>query len=524
MSGKKQNSSSKLGSIDQHHLRQRLLITMVVLLVPMFVASAASVFFHQSAAATSRYVLVIGQMMEGVAKLKGHAAQIETSRTYDEAEAQKTYVRALGFYSALRAADPDGGDIMEDTDSETRQALNDRTSEAGIDPISLGQELGLLGNEMPEDLEGIWEEEDEEWETSSSSVVSLENSIGTILLAAAEVFADGKSDPATLEAFWTEANQLSSEQLEHVNAVLTQKSQTVGELPVFLSVLVFVIALFAAVFAWFTVARPLVREILRIQSELQEEAQAARASDLAKTQFLATISHELRTPMNGVIGAAQLLELADLPEEDRELVDILNSCADSQMALIEEILTFGEIEAGALRMKSEPIDVKDFMKNATSFATILAQKKDLSFHLEVPENAPEILGDAKRLRQVVVNLVGNAVKFTDAGSVHVSATVAHAEGSEDAVFSVAVTDTGAGIAPEDQTKIFERFVQADSSSSRKAGGTGLGLSIAQGIAQEANGDITLESEVGKGSTFTLTIPTKLTTANSGASQDKRNAA
>ncbi|MCP4823324.1 MAG: HAMP domain-containing histidine kinase [Shimia sp.] len=490
----------------------------------MFVASVASVYFHQSAAATTRYVLTMGQMVEAVSKLKGHAAQLETSRGYDAAEAQETYVRAFGYYSALRAADPDGDEIEEDTEAVTRQALNERTREAGVDPIALGTELGLLGNEMPEILEDIWEEEEETWEAGAGEEVSLENVIGTILLAAAEIFADGKTDPSSLEVFWAEVNTLSSEQIDHVNAVLTQQSQTAGELPVFLSVLVFVIALFAAVFAWFTVARPLVAEILRIQSELQEEAQAARASDMAKTQFLATISHELRTPMNGVIGAAQLLELVDLPEEDRELIDILNSCADSQMALIEEILTFGEIEAGALRMKSEPIEVKGFMKNATSFATILAQKKDLSFHLEVPENTPEILGDAKRLQQVVVNLVGNAVKFTDAGSVHVSATVVQAEGTEDAVFSVAVTDTGAGIAPEDQAKIFERFVQADSSSSRKAGGTGLGLSIAQGIAQEANGDITLESEVGKGSTFTLTIPTKLSTASNGASQNKRNAA
>lgn len=524
MSSETGDKGTKVGSIQQSHLRRRLFATIAVLLVPMFIASAASVYFHQSAAATSRYVLAMGQMIEAVSKLKGHAAQLEMSRSFDASEAQDTYVRALGYYSAMRAADPDGDEIEEDGESATRQALNTRTEEAGIDPIALGTELGLLGHEMPEVLEDVWEEEEDSWEAGASEEVSLENAIGTILLAAAEIFADGKNDPATLAAFWAEATTLSSEQIEHVNAVLTQQSQTAGELPVFLSVLVFVIALFAAVFAWFTVARPLVAEILRIQSELQEEAQAARASDMAKSQFLATISHELRTPMNGVIGAAQLLEVADLPEEDRELIDILNSCADSQMALIEEILTFGEIEAGALRMKSEPIEVKGFMKNATSFATILAQKKDLSFHLEVPENAPEFLGDEKRLRQVIVNLVGNAVKFTDAGSVHVSATVAHAEGSEDAVFSVAVTDTGAGIAPEDQAKIFERFMQADSSSSRKAGGTGLGLSIAQGIAQEANGDITLESEEGKGSTFTLTIPTKLNTATSGASQDKRNAA
>lgn len=270
--------------------------------------------------------------------------------------------------------------------------------------------------------------------------------------------------------------------------------------------------------------RPLIHEVLRIQAALQEEARAAKSSDMAKTQFLATISHELRTPMNGVIGAAQLLELVDLPEEDKELIDILNSCADSQMALIEEILTFGEIEAGALRIKAEPMEVNAFMKNATSFATILAQKKDLSFNLEVPEGAPVVLGDAKRLRQVIVNLVGNAVKFTEEGSVSVKATVERIDGSEEGVFRVAVTDTGMGIAPEHQAQIFERFMQGDSSSSRKAGGTGLGLSIALGIAHESGGDISLESELGKGSTFTFEMKTKIVNANDGTSPTERNVA
>jgi signal transduction histidine kinase len=258
--------------------------------------------------------------------------------------------------------------------------------------------------------------------------------------------------------------------------------------------------------------------------ELDAERIRAQQADMAKTQFLATISHELRTPMNGVIGAAQLLELVDLPEEDKELIDILNSCADSQMALIEEILTFGEIEAGALRIKAEPMEVNAFMRNATSFATILAQKKDLSFNLEVPEGAPVVLGDAKRLRQVIVNLVGNAVKFTEEGSVSVKATVERIDGSDEGVFRVAVTDTGMGIAPEHQAQIFERFMQGDSSSSRKAGGTGLGLSIALGIAHESGGDISLESELGKGSTFTFEMKTKIVNANDGTSPTERNVA
>ena len=526
MRGKKWNTSSKLGSISQQHLRQRLLITMAVLLVPMLLASSASIFFHKSAASTSRYVLVLGQMVQGVAKLKGYAAQLETDRVYDPEEAKTTYIQTLGYYSALRAADPDGDEIVEETESETRSALDARTDEVGIDPVLLSQQLGLADAEMPEDLANIWEEEEEAWEevAATEEELSLENSVGTFLLVAAEVFADGRQDAATLDRFWGEADKLSSELLADVSMQLNTRSQTAGYAPVYLAVLVLVIALFGAVFAWSTVVRPLIREVLRIQAKLQEEARAAKSSDMAKTQFLATISHELRPPMNGVIGAAQLLELVDLPEEDKELIDILNSCADSQMALIEEILTFGEIEAGALRIKAEPMEVNAFMKNATSFATILAQKKDLSFDLDLPEGAPVVLGDAKRLRQVIVNLVGNAVKFTEEGSVKVNATVERIDGTDEGVFRVAVSDTGMGIAPEHQAQIFERFMQGDSSSSRKAGGTGLGLSIAQGIAHELGGDISLESELGKGSTFTFEMKTKIVDANDGTSPTERNVA
>ncbi len=528
MRGMKWNTSSKLGSISQQHLRQRLLIAMAVLLVPMLLASTASIFFHKSAASTSRYVLVLGQMVQGVAKLKGFAAQLETDRVYNPEEAKTIYTQTLGYYSALRAADPDGDEIEEASESETRSTLDARSDEVGINPVLLSQELGLANAEMPEDLANIWEEEDEAWEETAGAEdeeeLSLENAVGSFLLVAAEIFADGQQDAATLDRFWAEADKLSSEVLADVSMQLNERAQTAGYAPVYLAVLVLVIALFGAVFAWFTVVRPLIHEVLRIQAALQEEARAAKSSDMAKTQFLATISHELRTPMNGVIGAAQLLELVDLPEEDKELIDILNSCADSQMALIEEILTFGEIEAGALRIKAEPMEVNAFMKNATSFATILAQKKDLSFNLEVPEGAPVVLGDAKRLRQVIVNLVGNAVKFTEEGSVSVKATVERIDGSEEGVFRVAVTDTGMGIAPEHQAQIFERFMQGDSSSSRKAGGTGLGLSIALGIAHESGGDISLESELGKGSTFTFEMKTKIVNANDGTSPTERNVA
>ncbi|MDA5555820.1 sensor histidine kinase [Shimia sp. MMG029] len=510
---------TKIGSLSQQHLRNRLFAAMAVLMIPLAVASAASVFFHKSAAVGSHYVLAFGQLLEGVAQIKGDLAQVESGRKDVLEDTERDYAKTLGLFSALRAADPDGDEVMEESTAETRQELTDRTIEAGINPIALSQQLGLYGHDMPEDLVDLWEEENE-WQTEVADDLSLESAVAAILLATAEIIVDEKTDHASFTKFWAAYDNLPADQIAHVSAVLREKSMLAGRAPVYLSALVLIIAIFAAVFAWVFVALPLIKEIVRMTKELRQEARAARASDMAKTQFLATISHELRTPMNGVIGAAQLLEMIDLPDEDKELIEILNSCADNQMALIEEILTFGEIEAGALRIKPEPMDVTQFMKNATSFATVLAKKKDLSFELSLPEDETIILGDEKRMRQIVVNLVGNAVKFTEQGSVKVKASIVPSENPNEGVFRVAVTDTGPGIEPDMQTRIFDRFTQGDSASNRKAGGTGLGLSIARGIAMEAKGDITLESSVGFGSTFTFEMPTEIITPSTSTTEKK----
>ena len=256
----------------------------------------------------------------------------------------------------------------------------------------------------------------------------------------------------------------------------------------------------------------LVRRLRRQNAELDAERLRALAADRAKLDFLSTVSHELRTPMNGIIGAAQLLQACDLPEEDKELLEILSDCAESQMTLIEEILTFGEVESGAVSVVEEPLNVGVLMRNATGFATIGADKKGLTLDVIAPDDPPTIVGDPKRLRQVIANLVGNAVKFTESGGVEVRASLDRLVGGR-VTFKVDVIDTGPGIAAEHRARIFERFTQGERFSSRKAGGSGLGLAIARGIARELGGDVTLRSEVGKGSTFTMTVPTRIATEN-----------
>ncbi len=506
-----------------HHIRRRVLLALAVLLVPLIGASGAAIFLHHESADTARYSMVLGNLVENVAQLEGHVAKLEAGRNVDPALAKATFVETIGLYGALRAADPDGDEILEAGEAPQREALAELTTQLGGNPVERSNELGLLGHEMPEELVQIWEEEGS-WSLSDELSPSLEATIGSILLSGAAVFVEGKQDLASIEQFWSAIDVLSSEQISAVISELQAIAVKSGQAPELLTVAVLGIVLVAALLAWFGIVRPLIRQTVRVQMDLKREAAAARAADLAKTQFLATISHELRTPMNGIIGAAQLLSHSDLDEDDKEMVDILVSCADGQMALIDEILTFGEVEAGALRMIKEPVNVAQLIQDATSFATVMAQNKGLDLDVSVSDDLPDILGDHKRLRQVLVNLVGNAVKFTETGGVSVQAVLDRSEITQDVTLRVFVSDTGPGIAEQHRAQIFERFTQGDSSSSRKAGGTGLGLAIAMGIVREAKGDITLDSELGTGSTFALILPTQIAPSAEDNTHTEKDAA
>ena len=256
------------------------------------------------------------------------------------------------------------------------------------------------------------------------------------------------------------------------------------------------------------------RRLRARNAELDVERDRALAADRAKSEFLTTVSHELRTPMNGVLGVAQILETTELDEDQAELVGVLKASAEGQMALIEELLAFGEVEAGALHLSEEAARLPALLGEAMAPARAAASAKGLRLGLAVSEDAPAIVVDPKRLRQVVVNLVGNAVKFTDGGSVAVSAEL-DPRGEEGARLRIAVADTGPGIAPEQHERVFERFTQVDGSTSRAKGGTGLGLAICRAIAREMGGDVVLHSVPGEGSTFTLDVPVRLAAAEAG---------
>ncbi|WP_176592246.1 response regulator [Sphingobium sp. EM0848] len=247
-------------------------------------------------------------------------------------------------------------------------------------------------------------------------------------------------------------------------------------------------------------------QLVESEAELRAAMEKAEEATRAKSQFLANMSHEIRTPMNGVIGAAELLSDTKLTVSQREYLYMVSQSADALLHLINDILDFSKIEAGRLELEHVAFTLRDELADTLQSFAARATEKGIELACHVALDVPDALeGDPYRLRQVVINLVGNALRFTDQGEVVVD--IAMDEKSDTAVrLRIAVNDTGPGVPPDKQQLIFEAFSQADSSFTRRYGGTGLGLTIASQLVQLMGGQLQLDSEVGRGSTFHFTIP------------------
>ncbi|MDZ4318240.1 MAG: ATP-binding protein, partial [Phenylobacterium sp.] len=243
------------------------------------------------------------------------------------------------------------------------------------------------------------------------------------------------------------------------------------------------------------------RRLRNLNTNLKRARDQADAANTAKSAFLATMSHEIRTPLNGVLGMAQAMAREELPETQKERLAVIRQAGETLLVLLNDLLDLSRIEAGRLELEDGVVDIGQIALGAQGAFTTLAAEKDLSFSLFIDKDAPAYWrGDPTRVRQILYNLVSNAVKFTARGSVEVKV------GAQESHLVMTVTDTGPGIAPERIGALFEKFVQADTSTTRKFGGSGLGLAICRELCTLMGGAISVQSVLNQGSTFTVKLP------------------
>jgi signal transduction histidine kinase/FixJ family two-component response regulator len=264
-------------------------------------------------------------------------------------------------------------------------------------------------------------------------------------------------------------------------------------------------AVLASIFTFGYITKRIKRQ-QRLYEQLNESEKKVREAGIIKENFMANMSHEIRTPMNAILGFTSLLQKEPLNEKSKEFVNSIQNSGENLLEIINDILDFSKMEAGMMRIESKLFSLREHLHSLKTMFTARIQAKDLSFNVNIEYSTPDlVIGDAVRLTQILVNLVNNAIKFTNSGEIEINVTTA--KKTEDSIeISFSVKDTGIGIASHKMEAIFERFQQADEDTTRKYGGTGLGLSIVKQLVELQNGTIHVDSELNKGTEFVFTIP------------------
>jgi signal transduction histidine kinase/CheY-like chemotaxis protein len=481
-------------SVTRAYLSRRIFIATSAFAVSVLLIVAAGVQAISSFQTYSRFSGLFVQLFEVTMRLETELGWSLAQKATPErlASLASRYRDALSVFAALRASDG-----SHHASSEGRWAVLE--TEYGISPEEERTRFDLHEGSMPRELRRLWHEQD-------VAGASLETIVADFFASTQAIIENHASDYSAAQLrsleFQRNLNQTRLFPAFHNAAEVIGRST--AESAAFAFWLLIACAgagMLATVFSAAFILRPMQRKILANQELLVRERDRAQASEWANRDFLAMMSHELRTPMNGVIGFTDLLLATPLTPQQKEHASTIKESAQNLLGLLNSILELSKIEAGPLTLVEEDFSLAEVIEDVATLLAPQAYAKRLDLGAYIDPALPEKLrGDEGRIRQVLINLVGNAIKFTGSGGVAIE--LRHeSESTEGHTVLVAVTDTGMGIARDQLDRIFERFTQVDNSSSRRFEGSGLGLSISRQLVRMMGGEIGVESMPDKGSTF-----------------------
>lgn len=449
------------GNVTRGYLRLRILVALLTVLVVAIVSHQISRASHRNVVAKASIVDAIDRSTAAIVESQSNIMDIRNAREESVAGAARTRIKKTlpELQSAIEML---------------QTALSENTVSDGTRNLLEDDFLDVLGNLQ-------------DFQLITLAVLKNDSAFG----ARSERFNKAtRSSVGQLMPLMAELKTFEIEDLEKANSRLA----SLGDL--MLTAMVFILVLIGLL-----VFLPMERSVLQAQADARRKQRQAEAASESKSNFLAAMSHEIRTPMNGVLGMSELLMETELGSEQRRMVEIVNSSGRSLLSIIDDVLDFSKVEAGKMNLDYRPFKPASHLGNLTELLRPTAEKTGVMLSLVIdPGIANCLVGDEGRFGQILTNLVGNAVKFSENGKVTVTAKV-EKETDKHQTLIFSVEDTGIGMTDEQLDRIFNKFEQADNSTTRKFGGTGLGLAISAGLTEAMGGRIWAESTFGQGSTF-----------------------